>query len=68
MIYVRCNSHRCREKLFRVLGRSAQCYWTMRRGPDKGIYYITADEYAQARGIKGLTRLRGPYDDIHMCW
>jgi hypothetical protein len=62
-VLVKCSSHRSREKL---LGRNsgAQGYWSWQRSTGHGVYAVRPDMLPR----KGVTRLRGPFDDMAMCW
>lgn len=80
MVYVKCNSHRARERLLAMLltrnpQRDARSYYSMKRVNGKwyraahqGIYCIDESEVAAARQIKGVSVLRKPYDDLSPCW
>lgn len=67
-LYVRCKSHRSREKVFRVLGKLT-CYYSFQRDAGTGgCYKVSPSQYEQIKGITGVSKLRGPYDDILKCW
>lgn len=62
-VLVKCSSNRAREKL---IGRDsgAQGYWSWQRPTRHGVYAVRPDMLPR----KGVTRLRGPFDDMAMCW
>lgn len=66
---VRCESHRARQKLQRLLGDElGDCYFTFsRNGGRGGLYRIPAARVEEALEITGVKRMRDG-DDIMRCW
>lgn len=65
--FVRCNSHRARQRFEARFGK-APCFYSLWRETGRGCYGIQADQIDAARAIKGVTILRGPYGDLGQCW
>jgi hypothetical protein len=57
-VLIRCGSHRSGGPAY------AQCYYSFRRAAKGGYYAIKPDALPR----RGATKLRGPFDDILMCW
>ena len=68
-IFVLCNSHRARDKLFRLIGRRDGYYVAdlSSRLHHRGIYAVTQSELDQARSIKGIRKLRDS-SKLAKCW
>ena len=65
-IILRTKSHCARERLDRILGRHPQYFYTWEDG---GCFAeVTAAEYEQVKGIKGITRARVCRDALRRCW
>ena len=64
--WLRCSSHRARDKLLAVIGEDAVCHfrWDDRTG--QGIYRVSDDLLAVCRAIKGVTKLRNT-TDVRKC-
>ena len=60
-VFLKCTSHRARDGL---PAKGAQSYWSMRRDTYHGVY--AAKDFEDLP--RGITRLRGPFDDLLMCW
>ena len=66
-VYVRCNSHRAREKLSRLMGDDLQCYYHMEITSHGGFYLIPQSKLEEAKLIKGMTESR-VQDGFAECW
>jgi hypothetical protein len=66
-VYVKCSSHRARDKLFRLLGDKPKGYWSFDHGNHYGIFLIPADKLESAREITGVTKLRNT-EGLMKCW
>jgi hypothetical protein len=66
-VFVRCGSHRARERLFRLLGHKPHCHYDWDRPATGGYYPIPAGRLAEARKIAGVTRARHP-EALRACW
>lgn len=67
-MFIKLGSHRCREKVVRILGKRQDHYSFFRETGAGGCIDITQEEYEQIKDIKGVSKLRGPYDTIRECW
>ena len=68
-VWVKCSSHRARDKMLRALTDENKCsYYSLHRDTGKGTYHLTYDEYALVKDITGISKLRGPFDDLMKCW
>lgn len=81
-IPLRFNSHRARDRALghrqllterEVISTGEWKFrgcWSARRAAKGGLYIVdpTLAEEIIARGIKGVSQLRGPYDDLRWCW
>lgn len=66
-MFVRLGSHRCRQKVDKILG-SRQNYYSMHRETGHGgCIDVTTDEWEKIKGVTGVSRLRPPFDDLHPC-
>lgn len=65
-IFIKCNSHRAREKALNVIGKR-RCYYSWQRSA-RGYYQVTQDELDKVKDITGVSKLRPPYDDLNPCW
>ena len=65
--FVRCNSHRAREKLFRLIGFAPKCYWSWEQSSTGGFYPCPNHLLEEARKIPGITKLRD-ISNIQQCW
>ncbi len=75
-MYIKCNSHRSRDKSERIIGRM-QGWFSLaydherrryvRGSPTGGIFLITDEQYELIKDITGVTKLRGPFDDLMQC-
>lgn len=63
-VLVNCNSHRSRQGLIGGRDSNAQGYYSFKRASKGGFYAVWPDKLPR----KGVTKLRGPFDDIAMCW
>jgi len=66
--FVKCASHRARERLFNALGRQMVGYWSTTRNTFHGVYAINDSELPKARTVKGITKCRGDTSDLAKCW
>jgi hypothetical protein len=69
-IILKCNSHRARSKAGLSRNPKATALYSFRRASTGG-YYAVPEELGKeilSRGIAGVTKLRGPYDDLMNCW
>ena len=66
LVFVRCASHRARERLLSLVGEDPLCYFRWADTASRGMYRIPAALLAQARQIPGITRLRD-CDDVREC-
>ena len=62
---VKCGSHRARQHLV-GRGSDAQGYWSFKRSTYHGVYAVKLGD--GDRLPKNCTKLRGPFDDMGMCW
>ncbi len=60
-VFVKCGSHRARGHLDT---NGAQSYYSLRRNTYYGVYAIK--DIAELP--TGITRIRGPFGDLNMCW
>lgn len=79
-IVISCSSHRARVRM----SGSASCtksdlppvgLYSFRRASAGGYYAVTLEQFdiimkpdSRGRKIPGVTKLRGPYDDLRKCW
>ena len=67
-VFVKCGSHRAREKLTRLLGGGEHKSYYSWDHPSKGGYYkIPVDKLAEARKIPGVSKSKNQ-DDLALCW
>lgn len=67
-VFVRCSSHRARERLIRLIGKGPQqSYFRWEDTASRGIYLIPTSLLAEARQISGITKLRKT-DGVRRCW
>jgi hypothetical protein len=66
-VYIRLNSHRARTRVKALLGRRLTHLYSFRRSAPGGIAQLTTADYQRVKHVPGVTRLRGPYDDLHPC-
>lgn len=76
MPYIKFPSHRARQYALRELEArgvaECQAYYSWRRSEGNGIYLVTDEQlavldHAHSQHVR-FTRLRGPFDDLRMCW
>lgn len=68
MIAVKCNSHRARLKLEATLGsRCGPVYYSFTRETGKGVYLLSEEDAAIAKGITGVVAFRYG-DDLSETW
>ncbi len=70
MVFVRCASHRARNKLTGML-RDIEAYYPIDFNvkKKKGTYLIPANELKRARGITGVTKCRDQNrNNYGLCW
>ena len=65
-VFVRCGSHRARERLLSVVGKDRPCYFRWSDTASRGMYRIPAALLARARQIPGVTKLR-TCSDVREC-
>lgn len=65
-ILMRCDSHRARERAFRLIPPRIGL-WSVRRSTARGVYEVSAAEFELVRAIPGIGRFRaGP--DLLRTW
>lgn len=65
-IYVRCASGRARRTL--IGGTGAQCFYSANRNLRHGCYRLPASDIDRVRAIRGVTVMRGWFEDLGRCW
>lgn len=65
-IVIRCNSHRARANS--AGPNYAIPFYSFRRASTGGYYAIPAAQAERALKVKGVTKLRAPYDDLLQGW
>jgi len=69
MSFMKCNSHRARDRLCGVLGKDAQCYYSFKDKNFHGVYWVPENLIARAQKLKGVTRARQQDSDYWLrCW
>lgn len=69
-VILRCNSHRARTRAGLSRNPSVIALYSFRRAATGG-YYAVPPSLANSilsRKIPGVSKLRGPYDDLMNCW
>lgn len=66
--FIRFDSHRQRERALRALPQKPQAYWSLRRSCNYGVYSVADTDLPVIAAAAKFRRLRGPYDDLMMCW
>jgi len=64
-MWVKCNSHRAREKLFGLVGKDLKCYFSRDRACTGGFYEVDDSMALEALEITGVTRTKS--EDLHPC-
>jgi hypothetical protein len=65
-VFVKCGSHRARERLVSLLGLRPQCYWSWDYPATGGYFPIPEEKLAEARKIPGVTRMKFP-EELRRC-
>lgn len=68
MIFVKCQSHRSRENLYRLLNAEPRGYYSVNRQTGTGGVYKIEEKYLNgALEIKGITKFKDK-GDLAPCW
>ena len=69
-MFVKFTSHRARQRALVFLNPKPQGFYSLTRKTTYGVYEISEKNYRRLKykGCHGMTRLRGPYDDLCKCW
>ncbi len=69
MTFVKCNSHRARNRLFGIIGPKAQGYYSFKHNHFHGVYLVMDEDLDRARALKGITKCREQDpDEWSACW
>lgn len=60
MIYLRCQSHRARERLLSRLDDKPQAVFSVYRDFVYGVYAVDEAEWNQVKPVKGVSKIRHP--------
>lgn len=69
-VILRCNSHRARTRAGLSRNPHSIALYSFRRGATGGFYAVPISIATDilSRKIPGVSKLRGPYDDLLNCW
>lgn len=68
MTFIKCASHRSRQKVQSALDREPQSFYSWRRACTGGYLEIETSEAEIVRAITGVSVLRGDTSDLAPCW
>lgn len=69
MAYMKCGSHRARSRLKGLIGKEAQCFYSLSANSFHGVFWVPEDLVEKARTLRGITKTRQQDPDLWLrCW